>query len=353
MRDVARLAGVSTMTVSRVLNESNAVRAETRRRVLAAMRQLNYVPNAVARSLVRGRTDMIALIVSDIQNPYFTTLSRGVEDQAQQYGYTLVVGNSDEDAEKEQEYLNVLAARRIDGIILTTVGTAHLEFLQQRRIPVVLVDRVIPHLEVDTVVHDAYDGGRQLVQHLLQQGYREIAFLGGHPRVSTINDRLAGCRDTMLSRIVAIRPSRPTGFGERGGDRLFAGCRWRHAGSADCREQPGCGGSGRRAAASGPVHTRGYRPGFLWRSQARLKAGPVPDRSTGAGLRDWQDSHGDAARTAYWLDRTGASRSASRAADCSPLDVSDLRRRTFFLSPSRALPGWLVALGRSAAGRWR
>ncbi len=194
MMDVARLAGVSTMTVSRVLNDSTAVSPETRKRVLDAVRELGYVPNAVARSLSRGRTDMIALIVSDIQNPFFTTLSRGVEDRAQRYGYTLVVGNSDEKADKERRYLDVLLARRIDGVILSTVGEAHLEFLQQRGIPVVLVDRVIPGADVDTVVHDAYDGGRQIVQHLLQQGYRDVMFIGGQPRNSTIQDRLAGCR---------------------------------------------------------------------------------------------------------------------------------------------------------------
>ncbi len=194
MMDVARLAGVSTMTVSRVLNESTAVSPGTRKRVLEAVRELGYVPNAVARSLARGRTDMIALIVSDIQNPFFTTLARGVEDRAQRYGYTLVVGNSDEKADKERRYLDVLLARRIDGVILSTVGEAHLEFLQQRGIPVVLVDRVIPGADVDTVVHDAHDGGRQIVEHLLQQGYRDIMFIGGQPRNSTIQDRLAGCR---------------------------------------------------------------------------------------------------------------------------------------------------------------
>ncbi len=197
MSDVARLAGVSTMTVSRVLNDSTAVSPTTRKRVLDAMRELDYVPNAVARSLARGRTDMIALIVSDILNPFFTTLARGVEDRAQRYGYTLVVGNSDEKAEKERRYLDVLLARRIDGVILSTVGEAHLEVLQQRGIPVVLVDRVIRGAEVDSVVHDAYDGGRQIIEHLLERGYRKVMFIGGHPRNSTIQDRLAGCRDTM------------------------------------------------------------------------------------------------------------------------------------------------------------
>ncbi len=197
MRDVARRAGVSAMTVSRVLNDPNAVSPETRRRVLQAVEELGYVRNAVARSLARGRTDMIALIVSDIENPYFTTLSRGVEDRAQRYGYTLVVGNSDENASKERKYLDVLHARRIDGVILSAVGDAHVEMLQDRGIPVVLVDRVLAGSQADTVVHDAYDGGRQVVEHLVQQGYRDIMFIGGQPRKSTIQERLAGCRDTM------------------------------------------------------------------------------------------------------------------------------------------------------------
>lgn len=197
MRDVARRAGVSTMTVSRVLNDPTAVTPETRRRVLQAVQELGYVRNAVARSLARGRTDMIALIVSDIENPFFTTLSRGVEDRAQRYGYTLVVGNSDENAAKERKYLDVLYARRIDGVILSAVGDAHVELLQQHGIPVVLVDRLIPGAEVDTVIHDTYDGGRQIVAHLLEQGYRDIMFIGGHPRNSTMQQRLAGCRDAL------------------------------------------------------------------------------------------------------------------------------------------------------------
>lgn len=204
MRDVARLAGVSAMTVSRVLNDSTAVTPETRRRVLEAVRELGYVRNAVARSLARGRTDMIALILSDIQNPYFTTLSRGVEDRAQRYGYTLVIGNSDENAAKERKYLDVLHARRIDGVILSAVGDAHVEILQERGIPLVLVDRLLEGTQADTVVHDAYDGGRQIVQHLLEQGHRDIMFIGGQPRKSTIQERLAGCRDTMRNAGLAL-----------------------------------------------------------------------------------------------------------------------------------------------------
>ncbi len=210
LRDVARLAGVSAMTVSRVLNDPRMVSPETRARVLAAVRELGYLPNAVARSLSRGRTNMLALILSDIQNPFFTTLSRGVEDVAQQYGYTLIVGNTDERPEKERQYLDVLASHRVDGVILSTVGEGHIDLLRQHGIPVVLVDRVVPGTDVDTVVHDAYDGGRQIIAHMLEQGYRDIMFIGGPPGNSTLEARLAGCRAAMQAggRALTVRLGR-------------------------------------------------------------------------------------------------------------------------------------------------
>lgn len=198
IRDVARLAGVSAMTVSRTLNQPNLVDPATRARVLAAVEELAYVPNGVARSLTRGKTDVIALVLPDIQNPFFTTVSRGVEDVAQHYGYTLMVGNTDERPEKERQYVDVLLSRRVDGVILATAGGAdHVRLLQRRGIRLVLVDRVIPGIKADSVIHDAYDGGKQVVQHLLEQGYRDIMFIGGPPRNSTIEARLGGCRDTM------------------------------------------------------------------------------------------------------------------------------------------------------------
>lgn len=197
IRDVARLAGVSPMTVSRTLNRPTQVRPETRIKVLSAVKELGYVPNGVARSLTRGQTDVIALIVSDIQNPFFTTVARGVEDAAHRYGYTLIVGNTDEQSEKEHHYLDVLISRRVDGVILATAGADRVRLLQRRGIPLVLIDRVVPEVETDSVILDAYDGGRQVIRHLLERGYRDVMFIGGMPRNSTIEARLAGCRDAM------------------------------------------------------------------------------------------------------------------------------------------------------------
>lgn len=197
IRDVARLAGVSAMTVSRTLNDPHLVTPQTRARVMSAVRELGYIPNRVARSLTQGRTDIIALVVSDIQNPFFTTVSRGAEDVAQRHGYTLMVGNTDERPEKERDYVEALVSRRVDGVILSTTGEEHLRLLQERGIPVVLVDRVLPDIEADTVILDAYDGGRQIARHLIEEGYTRVVFIGGTPGNSTVDARLAGCRDTL------------------------------------------------------------------------------------------------------------------------------------------------------------
>ena len=158
------------MTVSRSFNRPEMVRPATRERVLEVARTMGYVPNEAARSLVYGRTNTIALILPDIRNPFFTNVARGVEDVAKRHGYTLMLGNTDERSEKEGEYLEALVSRRVDGVLLSTTGADHVRHLQARKIPVVLVDRVIPGIDADSVILDAYDGGRQIAAHMLEQG---------------------------------------------------------------------------------------------------------------------------------------------------------------------------------------
>jgi LacI family transcriptional regulator len=221
IRDVAQRAGVSAMTVSRALNEPKLVSPATRDRVLHAVRELGYIPNGVARSLTQGRTHVIALVVSDIQNPFFTTVSRGAEDVAKDHGYTLMLGNTDERPDAEHKYLEVLVSRRVDGVLLTTAGADHVRLLQARGIPTVLIDRVIPGIEVDAVVLDAYDGGRQVATHLLEQGYREITFIGGTPENSTMEARLAGCRDTLAAAGLPLVVRRGR-LDRHGGEELMA-----------------------------------------------------------------------------------------------------------------------------------
>jgi len=122
IQDVAARASVSAMTVSRVINHPARVAPVTRQRVEQAIRELGFVPNALARQLLRGRTHTLALLVSDIGNPFFTQIARGVEDVAQRNGYTVIFGNSDESVEKERQYLHALLGRRIDGLLIAPAG---------------------------------------------------------------------------------------------------------------------------------------------------------------------------------------------------------------------------------------
>lgn len=205
--DVARTAGVSPMTVSRYFNQPDLLRPATRERVRSAVEQLRYVPNQAARSLVQGRTNMVALVVADITNPFFTTLARGVEDRAQALGYTLLLGNTDETLAKERQYLDVLLSQRVDGVILSpALGEEHnLEVLVDRGVPFVLIDRKIPGVRADVIRGNTFEGGLLLVRHLAAQGCRDIAFVGGPAGISSLEERLDGYRTAMREGDLAER----------------------------------------------------------------------------------------------------------------------------------------------------
>lgn len=187
------------MTVSRYFNQPDKVADSTKRRVEEAIKELQYVPNAAARSLVQGTTHTVAAIISDITNPFFTTLARGIEDTAQRHGYTVFLGNTDESLEKEKHYLDALISRRVDGLLISPSPgeTHHFEQVQKRGIPIVLIDRTLDNVQADVVRGDSFAGGRSLIEHLVREGYRDIAFVGGQPDISSLEDRLAGYRSAM------------------------------------------------------------------------------------------------------------------------------------------------------------
>lgn len=180
IKDVAEAARVSTATVSRVLSNGQHVRAEVRKRVMEAVEQLGYRPNLVARSLRSQQTMMIALIVSDIRNPFFTSLSRAVEDTAYEQGYSIFLCNTDENPEKELIYLNLMQDANVAGIIFspTRQTAAHFAELELNS-AMVVVDRSIANGDVDTVLLDNIDSGYRLTAHLIKNGYRRIAALSG------------------------------------------------------------------------------------------------------------------------------------------------------------------------------
>jgi LacI family transcriptional regulator len=193
LKDVAQLAGVGTMTASRVVTGVGYVSSETRTKVEAAISQLAYIPNHQARSLRSSRSGTIALIVSDITNPYFTTLARGVEDAARPSGSLLLLGSSDESEEEELRYMNLLVQKGVDGVILVPshLGTSAIALAQSRGIPVAAVDRRGPE-GIDCVRCDSEKAAQELAQLLLDKGHRSAGILGGTEGITTFEDRIRG-----------------------------------------------------------------------------------------------------------------------------------------------------------------
>jgi LacI family transcriptional regulator len=193
-RHVAQRAGVSVSTVSHVLNATRFVSDDLRQRVQQALDELGYEPNAVARSLKVNRSTTLGLIISDISNPFFTELVRGVEDVAQANGYTLVLCNSDENPAKEQTYLRELRARRVDGLLVAPAGEAHeyLRKLVRANFPLVFLDRDVASLPVPTVLLDNEAAAYAAVRHLIQLGHRRIGAIIGRPLISTTTERFKG-----------------------------------------------------------------------------------------------------------------------------------------------------------------
>ena len=192
--DVARQANVSPATVSRVIQGAKNVSPATRQRVERAIEELGYVPSAVAQSLRSKRTRSLALIVSDITNTFWTTVARGVEDVAQQQGYSVLLCNSDENLAKQEHYLDFLISQQVDGVIIAPFDSdaQHLDKLRRRNIPTVVIDRRIVGWDVDSVWGDSLSGARALVRHLIDLGHRRIAAVSGPAITSTAEDRIAG-----------------------------------------------------------------------------------------------------------------------------------------------------------------
>jgi LacI family transcriptional regulator len=198
MVDVAKMAGVSTATVSRVLN-GKTVRADLTEVVQRAVRDLEYTPDRTARSLRRRHSAVVALILPDIENPFFTAVARGVEDVAAEAGYSVVMCNSDELPDKERRYLGVAKSENMAGVIIAPTGPKpHLEGLLERGRALVVVDREVRH-SVDQVAFDNRELGRRATKLLIDRGYRLIACVTGPAKVSTAVDRAKGWRDAMAA----------------------------------------------------------------------------------------------------------------------------------------------------------
>ena len=180
IKDVAKTAGVSTATVSRVLANHSRIKDETRQRVMEAVEQLNYRPNLIARSLRAQKSAKIGLVVSDIRNPFFTAIGRAVEDSAYEQGYSVLMCNTDENPEKEELYLNVLHDENVAGVIFSPTKQFSARFKSYNsNIPYVMIDRFVENKDVDMVLLDNAAAGYELTTHLIENGYRKLAGLFG------------------------------------------------------------------------------------------------------------------------------------------------------------------------------
>lgn len=218
MKDVAALAGVGLKTVSRVVNGEPAVSPAMTKRVNDAIDKLGFRRNESARMLRRGRTASIGLILEDAGDPFYSMLTRAVEDVAREHGSMVFAASSSEDPDRERELTLAFCARRVDGLVIVPAGSTHRYLLPEiaAGIPAVFVDRPPMDLDSDTVLVDNEGGAQAGVEHLLAHGHRRIGFIGDAPEIHTATARLAGYRAALAEagidydeRLVTLAAPRP------------------------------------------------------------------------------------------------------------------------------------------------
>jgi LacI family transcriptional regulator len=214
IREVAEKANVSSSTVSHVINNTRYVSEETRARVMDAMRELNYTPNRLARSLRSKdmRTNTIGLLIPDSANPFFAEVSRGVEDACFEEDYNVILCNSDDEQTKELEYLHVLLSKQVDGIILVSASGKGdtLEFVNDRGATVVAVDRAFDETfrdSVDSVLVDNESGGYEATRYLLDLGHTRIGCISGPSLLRPSAGRVHGYRQALADAGIEPDPS--------------------------------------------------------------------------------------------------------------------------------------------------
>jgi len=203
IRDIAREAGVSSTTVSRVLNGSGYVKEETKALVLKIIKEFNYTPSAVARSLSNNETNTIGVIVPDIENPFFGKIIKGISSLADERNLNIILCDTNENISKEMKFLNMLKEQRISGIIITPtndineVNNEQLSVLENMGIPIVLVDRDVKHSNFDGVFTDNIGGAYEATNALIKEGHRKIAIITGPNTSKPGRDRLTGYKKAL------------------------------------------------------------------------------------------------------------------------------------------------------------
>lgn len=206
IKDVANAAGVSPSTVSHVVSGNRPVSIETADRVQGAMARLGYVPSRAAQTLRSGQSRMIGVLVPDIRNSFFAELARGVEDRALQMGFSVVLGNTDFDRDRELRYLEVIRSRSIDGLVYAAGAPPAHRFLQdiEKEIPIVLADEEVPGHRSALVMSDHHEGGRLVGAHLSALGHRRVLVVTGPSELLSSTRRLAGFEEGFRGDEVAV-----------------------------------------------------------------------------------------------------------------------------------------------------
>jgi LacI family transcriptional regulator len=213
IRDVAREAGVSITTVSRVLNQYADVNPKTRSKVLKVVEQLGYRPNNVARSLVMNRTKTVALVVSELSrwrngHHFMFDVLCGIHDRAQELGYDLVLFSTSPSAQQQTSYMDFVKQRRVDGVVMMGIrlDDPYTREVVEASVPSVLVDVPLTSATCSYVMTDNVGGARMAVEHLIEQGHRQIGFVNGHAQAAVSQERLRGYQEAMERSGIGYRP---------------------------------------------------------------------------------------------------------------------------------------------------
>jgi LacI family transcriptional regulator len=207
--EVAKHARVSIATVSNVIRGTRRVSPALQERVQAAIRELDYSPNEIARSLKVKQTRMLALVLPDITNPFFPEIIRGAEDTAFERGYFLLTANTDEQIGRERRIVSALRSYRVDGILLASApgkDSNHIRSVMRGGISIVCLDRTVAGIKTDAVLLDNVRGGRECVRHLIQRGHSKIAIITGSLALQTGIERLRGYEEALREADIEIDP---------------------------------------------------------------------------------------------------------------------------------------------------
>ena len=206
LKDVAKHAGVSASTVSRVVNGDSRISSKTRNKVLACMKKLGYQVNNVARSLKTNKTLTVGFISPELTNDVFMNIAKGAEDEFRKHGYNIIICNSNENVEDEKDRINLLIQKCVDGMIIMPASPEgkHFNKIRASGRPVVLVDRLTEDFESDAVLVDNINGSYSAVEFLINKGYRRIGFIGGDMRLTSATERYEGYRRALTDYCISI-----------------------------------------------------------------------------------------------------------------------------------------------------